>query len=217
MRRASLAAFIGLVLSAGLLSGTASGSAPRFRYHGTTHEGAIVRIKVGGSLDGVVLRSLLGTPARPEGPRAGQECTIVGTRGDDELKGTQHDDVICALAGDDGVSGMDGNDMLRLGRGNDSAGGGGGDDVIRAGPGGDEADGGAGNDRFLLRGGGDEVIDYHGRDVVYGGAGDEYCLNVRDGHGGDVIHGGPGRDHFFLDDGDEVFSAEVTDDSPRCG
>jgi Ca2+-binding RTX toxin-like protein len=150
-------------------------------------------------------------PARPDGPRARPECTIVGTAGDDQpLEGTQHDDVICGRGGDDWVLGEEGNDTLFLGRGDDSAGGGPGDDVIRGGAGKDYGEGGYGNDRIYLGRDKDEVIDYHGMDVVSGGPGDDWCLNVRDGHGGDVIRGGPGRDVFYIDDGDQVFSAEVT-------
>lgn len=161
-------------------------------------------------------------PAWPDDQGARPECTIVGTAGDDQpLEGTQHDDVICALAGDDLVNGEEGNDTLFLGRGDDSAGGGPGDDVIRGGAGKDYGEGGYGNDRIYVgRGAEDEVIDYHGRDVVSGGPGDDYCLNVRDGHGGDVVRGGPGRDGFYVDDGDRVFSAEVTSKPGsyiRCG
>lgn len=60
---------------------------------------------------------LLPTPALPDAPRGGRECTIVGTAGEDRLRGTQHDDVICALAGTDRVTGRAGNDTLLLGRG----------------------------------------------------------------------------------------------------
>lgn len=61
MRRASLAALVALVVSAGVLSGTASGNTQRLRhYKGTTLEGAIVRIEVWVSSHGVVhLASLL--------------------------------------------------------------------------------------------------------------------------------------------------------------
>jgi Ca2+-binding RTX toxin-like protein len=163
----------------------------------------------------------LTTPARPAGPRARPECTIVGTAGDDDLRGTQHDDVICGRGGDDWVLGEEGNDTLFLGRGDDSGGGGPGDDVIRGGAGKDYGEGGYGNDRIYVgRGDKDEVIDYHGMDVVSGGPGDDYCLNVRDGHGGDLIRGGPGKDGFYIDDGDRVFSAEVTSKPGsyiRCG
>jgi Ca2+-binding RTX toxin-like protein len=116
--------------------------------------------------------------------------------------------VICALTGDDEVDAREGNDTVFLGPGNDSAIGDRGDDVIRGGAGGDEADGGGGNDRFFIEGSG-RGIDYHGRDVVYGGSGDEYCLNVGDGHGGDVVRGGPWRDRFCADDEDQVYSAEI--------
>jgi Ca2+-binding RTX toxin-like protein len=142
-------------------------------------------------------------------PRAGPECTIVGTAGDDRLRGTQHDDVICALAGDDRVDGRRGNDTLILGPGMDMAGGGGGQDVIRAGADRDgPLEGGPGNDRIYGRGGVDGMLDWTGVDLLSGGAGDDICMNAGDGEGGDVIRGGPGRDNFWADDGDRVFSVE---------
>jgi Ca2+-binding RTX toxin-like protein len=149
--------------------------------------------------------------------RVGPECTIVGTAGDDRLRGTPRDDVICALGGDDGVNGREGNDTLILGPGRDGATGGAGDDVIRAGPNRDTLSGALGNDRNYGQGGSDSIDEIHGLgvDLLVGGAGDDHCLNAGDGEGGDVIRGGRGRDYFWADNGDKVSSAEV--EELTCG
>jgi hypothetical protein len=57
-------------------------------------------LRVAAIATAAALTMLLAPPAWPEGPRVGHDCTIVGTAGDDELRGTFHDDVICALTGD---------------------------------------------------------------------------------------------------------------------
>jgi Ca2+-binding RTX toxin-like protein len=162
----------------------------------------------GGNLHGT---GQVGVDSSTPSPRAGPECTIIGTTGDDRLRGTPRDDVICALAGDDGVKGWGGNDTLILGPGNDFAKGGRAgkdDDVIRGGAGDDFLGGGPGNDRVYGQGGSEAMLDWHGVDLLSGGAGDDWCMNVGDGEGGDVIRGGRGRDKFWADGGDRVFSVE---------
>lgn len=74
----------------------------------------------------------------------GEAATIVGTGGDDNIRGTMGhdvivarggDDLIRALAGHDTVCGGAGNDVLNGGRGNDLLNGQRGNDVLRGGPG----------------------------------------------------------------------------------
>jgi peptidoglycan/xylan/chitin deacetylase (PgdA/CDA1 family) len=50
----------------------------------------------------------------------GPPCTIVGTAGDDVLRGTEEEDVVCGLAGDDVIAGGPGNDTLVGGPGQDT-------------------------------------------------------------------------------------------------
>jgi Ca2+-binding RTX toxin-like protein len=164
----------------------------------------------------VPLAMLVATPAWPDAPRARPECTIVGTAGDDRLRGTRRDDVICALAGNDTVEGRGGDDRLILGPGRDSGEGGVGEDVIRGGAGWDDlgARGYPGNDRIFGGGGIDILVDWSGVDLLSGGP-ERDCLNAGDGEGGDVIRGGGGRDWFWADPRDRVFTAEV--DQIACG
>jgi Ca2+-binding RTX toxin-like protein len=72
------------------------------------------------------------------------KCTITGTSGDDDLKGTERSDVICGLGGDDTIDG---------GRGSDTIDGGGGDDTIDGGRGDDTIIGGLGGDTCYQSGG----------------------------------------------------------------
>ena len=77
-------------------------------------------------------------------------CTIMGTAGNDVLRGTPGADVICALAGDDVISGGGGADRIV---------GGAGADVISGGPGRDVLMGGAGSDLLNARDGAADVVD----------------------------------------------------------
>ena len=77
-------------------------------------------------------------------------CTIVGTPGDDVLRGTRHRDVICGRGGDDRLLGRGGGDVLRGGRGDDGRLGRRGDDELGGGTGNDRSSGGRGDD--TLRG-----------------------------------------------------------------
>jgi len=86
-------------------------------------------------------------------------CTIRGTGSSDaDLRGTDGDDVICALAGDDVVDGGGGSDLIFGGKGADTLDGQDGndvllgeqdDDVLEGGPGYDVIDGGPGTDRCV--------------------------------------------------------------------
>ena len=79
---------------------------------------------------------------RPRAMCAGRVATIVGTPGDDHIKGTSHGDVIFAGGGNDTVDGGGGNDIICGGRGNDHLRGGSGKDEIFGGDGNDVISGG---------------------------------------------------------------------------
>jgi Ca2+-binding RTX toxin-like protein len=83
-------------------------------------------------------------PDDPEPVRCrGKKATIVGSQGDDPLKGTKGRDVIAALGGRDTVTGGGGNDIVCGGAGND---------ILQGAAGRDQLYGELGKDR--LRGGG---------------------------------------------------------------
>jgi hypothetical protein len=87
----------------------------------------------------------------------GEECTILGTNGNDVLRGTAGDDVICGLGGNDRLIGGGGNDILKGGLGND---------VLIGGAGHNKLYGGAGKDRLYARNGSADFLDGGpGRDI----------------------------------------------------
>jgi hypothetical protein len=130
----------------------------------------------------------------------GAIATLVGTAGDDRLRGTPHDDVIVAragndvvygLAGDDRVCDNDGTDHVFLGQGEDQAGGGAGNDHIEGGSGDDWLAGRRGNDTIEGDAGNDRIIGEVGNDKLRGEGGND---NIGGGVGTDNCTGGPGRD-----------------------
>jgi len=97
----------------------------------------------------------------------GQQFTILGTLGPDDLDGTDGDDVIVALDGDDTIDAGDGRDVVCGGRGADT---------IDAGTAPDTVFGDAGDD-VLSGGNGPDVLDGgDGVDFADGGRGPDECI-----------------------------------------
>lgn len=76
----------------------------------------------------------------------GARASHIGTRGNDEITGTNGRDVVVAKRGNDVVNGRSGADVICAGGGKDLVQGRGGDDLIFAGAGNDTIRGGLGND-----------------------------------------------------------------------
>jgi peptidyl-prolyl cis-trans isomerase B (cyclophilin B) len=76
---------------------------------------------------------------------------MMGLEGEDEIFGTDEDDIINGNQGNDTIFGLEGDDWLRGGKGNDSLIGGKGDDYLVGELGSDTLTGGEGNDTFILR------------------------------------------------------------------
>ncbi len=85
------------------------------------------------------------------------ECTVLGTAGNDTLNGGAGNDVICGLGGDDTINGNAGNDTILAGDGGDTIRGGAGNDIIRGHAGNDVITGEAGNDVIDGGAGSDEA------------------------------------------------------------
>lgn len=135
--------------------------------------------------------------------------TVIG--GDDELVGTNFDDIIVGDAGtaksgatieggDDEIFGLDGNDLLI------------GDvDTTKAGAavtgGNDRLFGGGGNDRIEGGGGDDDLHGGFGRDTLLGGFGDDFLIIEEAGEveSNEIYFGAAGTDDFIL------FSADTVD------
>jgi hypothetical protein len=85
--------------------------------------------------------------AQPQRPT----CTVVGTSGDDLLRGTARADVICGRGGEDTIFGKGGADLLLGGAGDDELHGDRSRDDLAGGPGTDVLDGGAGTNKCAQR------------------------------------------------------------------
>lgn len=132
--------------------------------------------------------------AEIEAPRChGRLAKIVGSDGDDVLRGTPERDVIWGGKGDDTIYGSLGNDLLCGGAGADLIHGGRGNDEVDGGAGdGDHAIGDLGDDKVMGGGGArDEVAGDLGIDIVSGGAGNEDL--VHGDYGWDRMSGGAGK------------------------
>jgi len=128
-----------------------------------------------------------------EEPRChGRLAKIVGTEGDDVLRGTSSRDVIWGGGGDDTIVGSLGNDLLCGGLGADLIHGGRGNDVADGAAGADRVIGDLGDDKLLGgMGAGDEVAGSLGIDTLSGGPGDFDV--VHGDYGYDRMDGGPGK------------------------
>ncbi|MDQ4038399.1 MAG: Ig-like domain-containing protein, partial [Actinomycetota bacterium] len=139
-------------------------------------------------------------------------CTVLGTPGNDTLKGTQGADVICGLGGNDVLTGNNGADILYGGSGDDRLEGGNGNDILQGAAGtdtllggndNDALSGGSGNDRLEGGYGNDSILAGPGIDQLVGSNGND-SLDAVDGVGGDSLSGGSGTDSCLRDTGDTV-------------
>jgi Ca2+-binding RTX toxin-like protein len=109
----------------------------------------------------------------------GTRCTIVGTAGNDVLKGSRRRDVICGLGGNDRISGLGGNDVILGGPGRDTVSGGTGADRAHGNDGNDRLSGGAGNDGLFGGRGSDRLSGNSGRDTLSGNSGRDRAIVTR--------------------------------------
>ena len=182
-----------------------------------------------------VSAALLASPASAAVPRCfGEKATIVGTSGDDVLRGTGRADVIAGRGGDDTIRGQGRGDLICGGGGNDSVFGGGGVDLIFGGSGNDEILGQGGAYNQAVPGPGDDFVDggpADGDEVIYLDAGGpivgDLGTGIVTGHGtdevvntewlvggpfDDVLTGSLGSDALFGADGNDQLASLAGDD-----
>lgn len=114
--------------------------------------------------------------------------TIVGTAGNDLLRGTPHSDTISA---------KDGSDLVYSRGGRDEVTGDAGDDWLFLGPGRDQGLGSSGADQLYGGRGGDALGGGADTDQLYGGPGDDSLWGANDPHSSvhhDLLVGGAGDD-----------------------
>jgi Ca2+-binding RTX toxin-like protein len=158
--------------------------------------------------------------------------TIIGSGGNDTLKGGAEndfilagsgfdvvtggagDDFITGNAGNDSLSGDDGDDTIIGGSGRDTLAGGRDADVLRGASGTDAIHGGDGADQ-IRGGGGRDVLDGEdGTDALVGGAGRD---DLAGGIGDDTLTGGGGDDSLVGNEGDDVLEGSAGNDSMSGG
>jgi len=115
---------------------------------------------------------------------------LLGTSGDDRLRGGEEAELILGGLGDDYAVGGGGNDRLEGGMGNDVLKGDVGDDILY---------GGEGNDRLFGDEGNDKLYGGDGDDALFGRDGDDW---IEGGRGADKLKGGAGADTFVFDTAD---------------
>ena len=114
-------------------------------YRSSDHDPLVIGIDLEERCNGL-LPTIVGT-AGDDVLRGGNDRDVImGLGGDDVLRGVNDDDVICGGAGNDVLEGGNGKDVLLGGFGDDFLVGGNGGDVMRGGPGVDRLDGGLGHD-----------------------------------------------------------------------
>lgn len=143
----------------------------------------------------------------------GNYVTIIGTDGDDVLKGRTVDpidgfgggdavdDVIAGRGGNDDISGLGGNDIICGGDGDDKILGGPGNDLIISGFGADDIDAGEGHDRVYGGPDRDTILGGTGQDLLFGNA-DNDIIFAGDGFNSadfDQLFGGQGNDSLVGD------------------
>ncbi len=132
------------------------------------------------------------------GPKFPAPNAILGTPGDDELKGNSKSNTIFALTGNDKVYGNKGNDTINGGGGEDTLRGNSGNDIIFG-------DNGESGNPDQVNGANDILYGHSGDDFLYGQGKDD---NIYAGIGNDVIEGGNGNDTIFGASGNDFIFGE---------
>ncbi|NMF96070.1 calcium-binding protein [Aromatoleum toluolicum] len=139
---------------------------------------------------------------------------IVGSRGSDNITGSDLDNVLDGNDGNDKLFGLAGDDELLGGKGNDHLTGGDGDDDLLGDKGNDHLDGGAGNDFLDGDDGNDKLTGGEGDDEIHGGSGND---NIIAGNGFNIVDAGSGNDKVTAGDNDDIIDAGSGNDTIMAG
>lgn len=171
--------------------------------------------RLGPALIVVLLGGLLvvGGAAQAAPTCFGKRATIVGTRGDDTLRGTARPDVIHARGGVDRVLGAGGHDLICLGDGGSEPAEL--PEVARGGAGDDRIAGADGHDALVGNSGDDRLFGGPGYDTMDGGRGHDRLEDVFGPNG--YFVGGPGNDTMLGSDQRDEFSDDLGNDTIEAG
>jgi len=131
--------------------------------------------------------------------------TLIGSEGDDRIRGGD---------GDEHILGLDGDDEVDAGGGNDRVSGGANRDYINGETGNDVLSGGLGDDTVYGLDGNDQPSGGEGQDYLEGGKGDD---TLAGGDGNDILSGGRDNDTMLGGAGDDVSYAGRGDDTTYGG
>lgn len=141
---------------------------------------------------------------------------IFGLEGNDKIDGSNGDDCLVGGVGKDNINGSNGNDVILGNEGDDILDGSNGKDIIYGGQGNDQINGGNGTETDTIYGeeGNDIIHGSNGKDLIYGGDGNDIIYG---GNGDDNIEGGTGNDKLYGGNGADVLIGGLGNDSADGG
>lgn len=140
------------------------------------------------------------------------ENIIFGTVNNDNITGTNKNDLIFGLEGNDKINGSNGDDCIVGGEGNDKLNGSNGKDVVLGQEGDDVVDGSNGVDLSYGGPGNDKMNGTNGVDNMFAGEGDD-IINASNGN--DYVIAGPGNDKIDAGNGADYVEGNEGDDDMK--
>ena len=139
---------------------------------------------------------------------------IFGTENNDNIRGTNKNDLIYAFEGNDRVQSSNGNDCVVGGPGEDNINNSNGNDILFGNTGDDILQGSNGNDQIFGGPGNDRLYGGNGNDNLEGGEGDDY---LDGGNGNDQINAGTGDDELKGSNGNDMMRGDSGNDRMEGG
>lgn len=134
---------------------------------------------------------------------------IFGTESNDNIRGTNKNDLIYGFEGNDKISSSNGNDCVVGGPGNDNINNSNGNDVLFGNDGDDTLNGSNGNDKIFAGNGNDKLYGSNGNDQLEGEDGDDF---IDGSNGDDRINGGIGNDQIEGSNGNDIVHGNAGND-----
>jgi len=150
-------------------------------------------------------------------------ATIHGNNSNNNIVGTNNNDIITDGNGNDVIAGLAGSDSITAGNGNNTISDGDGNDVIAAGNGINTINVGNGNDTVTVGNNNNTIIAGNGNDTVTGGNGANHITvgngadNITVGNGSNTIVAGAGADTIQAGNGNNSISAGAGNDVIHTG